>query len=676
MGSDAVMTDDLRTRLRALDDHGLSPRTGWTRTHWEVLADHLLLAVRPFATARHGGIALPGTPGGYGPRIDAQEGFARTFLAAAFRVAGEHGRDPLDLMGWYAQGLDAATDPGSPEAWLRLEDDLQTKVEAASVALGLHLTRPWLWDRLDAGVRERVVDYLRDGVRTFYPPINWLWFRVVTQEFLHAVGALDDLAQLRADVATLDGFYRADGWYSDGPERSFDHYAGWAMHLYPQVWTEMAAGRPEADAFADVSRDRLARFLDDAVRLVGADGAPLVQGRSLVYRFATAAPFWLGARAGVGSPGLLRRAASGTVRYFVDQGAVGADGLLSIGWFGPWRPMAQSYSGPGSPYWASKGLLGLVLPADHPVWTAVEEPLPVEQADQGFVVAAPGWQVSATRADGIVRVVNHGTDHSHPGSGLSDPPLYARLGYSTSTWPVVAGASLHQPLDQSVVLLDATGAPSHRTGIEAASVCLLDDVPATRDAAGPCTSLGRSRWQAHWVDPDPGRPDHGFGRPDVAGVPRGGPHLEVVTLLRGEWEVRLVRVLGPVPDHVVSLRVGGWPVTGERVDVGTPTAAERRVASPTAVVDAQRGRRLVSSLHPLEGWRDGGVVRLDDVTPLDGSTWVPWLGSGDAPEPGRWYVAAVRLGVTPVTQALPRVTVSGTRARVRWPDGHADETRI
>ncbi len=670
------MTDDLRTRLRALDDHGLSPRTGWTRAHWELLADHLLLAVRPFATARHGGIALPGAPGGYGPRIDAQEGFARTFLAAAFRVAGQDGRDPLDLMGWYAQGLDAATDPGSPEAWLRLEDDLQTKVEAASVALGLHLTRPWLWDRLDPGVQERVVDYLHDGVRSFYPPINWLWFRVVTQEFLRTVGALDDLAQLREDVATLDGFYRADGWYADGPERSFDHYAGWAMHLYPQVWTEMAAGRPEADAFADVSRERLSRFLDDAVRLVGAGGAPLVQGRSLAYRFATAAPFWLAARADVGSPGLLRRAASGTVRYFVDRGAVSADGLLSLGWFGPWRPMAQSYSGPGSPYWASKGLLGLALPADHPVWTAVEEPLPIEETDQGFVVAAPGWQVSATRADGIVRVVNHGTDHSHPGSGLSDSPLYARLGYSTATWPVVAGESLHRPLDQSVVLLDATGDPSHRTGIQESSVRLLDDDgPDTDEGAEARTTLGRSRWQAHWVDPDLERPDHGFGRPDAVGTPRGGPQVEVVTLLRGEWEVRLVRVLGPVPDHVAALRVGGWPVTGELVDVETPGGEGRQGMCHTAVVDVRHGPRLVSSLHSLDGWRGGGAVRLDDVTPLDGSTVVPWLGTVGAPEPGRWYVAAARLGTAPVGRP-PRVAVSPTGVRVRWPDGHTDEADL
>ena len=50
---------------------------------------------------------------------------------------------------------------------------------------------------------------------------------------------------------------------------------------------------------------------------------------------------------------------------------------------------------------------------------------------------APGWMVSGTRADGIVRVVNHGTDHAVEGATVADSPLYARLGYSTATSPLL-----------------------------------------------------------------------------------------------------------------------------------------------------------------------------------------------------------------------------------------------
>ncbi len=175
---------------------------------------------------------------------------------------------------------------------------------------------------------------------------------------------------------------------------------------------ELAAGRTARDIL------RLDRYLQDAVALVGADGSPLIQGRSLIYRFAAAAPFWAGILAEVPStsPGLLRHAATRIVAHFADNGVPDADGVLSLGWHHEWTALAQSYSGPGSPYWAAKGLLGIALPADHPVWSASPEPLPVETADQLRVIAAPGWIVSATRDDGIVRVLNHGTDHGIEGS--------------------------------------------------------------------------------------------------------------------------------------------------------------------------------------------------------------------------------------------------------------------
>src|SRR5690625_6407588 len=81
--------------------------------------------------------------------------------------------------------------------------------------------------------------------------------------------------------------------------------------------------------------------------------------------------------------------------------------------------MAQSYSGPGSPYWASMGFLGLILPGDHPVWSAPEEALPVEKTDAVETLPVPGWIVSRTRADGLVRVVNHGTDQDRKSTRLN-----------------------------------------------------------------------------------------------------------------------------------------------------------------------------------------------------------------------------------------------------------------
>ncbi|MDH2430598.1 DUF2264 domain-containing protein [Sphaerisporangium sp. TRM90804] len=621
----------LRESLRELDDRTLSPYTGWTRDHWAALADHLLLSARRHASAEHARIRFPGEPGGYGPDVDALEGFARTFLAAGFRVAGEGGRDPHGHLEWYARGLAAGTDPRSPERWVRLDEHDQAKVEAASIALVLHLTRPWLWDRLDEGVRERVVAYLSPAVGGAYPPINWIWFQIVVEQFLASVGGPYARRDIEAGLALSDGFAREEGWYADGERRGYDHYVGWALHFYPLLWTEMAAGDPAAGARRAGYLSRFERYLDDAVHLVGGDGSPLLQGRSLTYRFAAAAQFWAAARAGITTPapGLLRRAASGVARHFVEHGAPDDDGLLSLGWHGPWRPIAQSYSGTGSPYWAAKGLYGLVLPAGHRVWTAAEEPLPVERADFQRVIRSPGWLVSGTRADGVVRVVNHGTDHATPGDHRTDSPLYARLGYSTATSPVLAGPHAGDPVDQSVTLLGPDARPSHRTGFD---TLLLRRLPTG-------TVVGASRWRAHWVDPDPGAADHGYGRTGRV-VP--GPWITVLSAVRGAWEARLVRI---APECGFPLRVGGWPVP--------------------------RDGAVTSLVVPGPGLELTGEVLAEDATPLAGPTVVPWCGTTGAADPLRWYAAALHLGAGPVPSA-PVIAWDGDAARVRWADGAED----
>ncbi len=93
------------------EDRDLSPYTGWTRAHWEAAADGLLRATAPYASPGHGLIALPGArPSSSGTRSDGLEGFARTFLLAALRVAGSEGRDPRNHLERFAAGLAAGSE--------------------------------------------------------------------------------------------------------------------------------------------------------------------------------------------------------------------------------------------------------------------------------------------------------------------------------------------------------------------------------------------------------------------------------------------------------------------------------------------------------------------------------------------------------------------------------------
>jgi Uncharacterized protein conserved in bacteria len=644
------------------EDRTLSPYTGFTREHWAATADQLLLALRPYFSPTRARVLPPGRPSSSGSASDGLEGYARSFMLVAFRLVGENGADPHGFLDWYRDGLIAGTDPSNPDRWPRPGELPQAKVEAASVALGLQLTRPWLWDTLDETAQANVIAWFAEVVGSAYPPNNWLWFRVTVETFLASVGGPFDPADIAADLALFESYYREHGWYADGPGRSYDYYCGWAMQFYPLLWAEILwadARRPGGDAakqfgsesLAPVWRDRLADYLDDYVTLIGGDGMPVIQGRSLVYRFAAAAPLWMGAATGSTrlDPGLVRRAASGILRAYLDHGVPNGRGLLTLGLLGEWPDMAQSYSGSASPYWAAKGMFGLALPASHPVWTAVEQPLPVELDDTRHVLAAPGWLVSGTKADGIVRVVNHGTDHAGVGDLLADSPIYARLGYSSVTVPPLTGETLDSPVDSSISALDADRRATHRTGFEL--VAVVDD-----GTTGHAVSTER----VHWVDATASTtPDHGSGR---QGVVTPGPRLAVASLVRGAWEVRFVRVLDDV-DAPTRLRFSGWPLAAATADeIGS--AAGRR---ESAVTSGRLTSRLIgldglTSVHPV-------IHTATDVSPLGSHTAVPWLDA----ELTAGETAAVAVCLTGDAAAAPTLARAdvgvGVGVTITWSDG-------
>ncbi|MET7984945.1 DUF2264 domain-containing protein [Streptomyces sp. NPDC005281] len=422
------------------EDRALSPYTGRTRAHWEAAADSLLAAVAPYATDDQALYHFPGKHTSTSGRLsDGLEGYARTLLLAGFR------RDEK-VLERYARGLAA----GTAGVWPRVEDRGQPLVEAASIALALRLTRPLLWDRLDDGVRQRAAEWLGDALTAEPWPCNWELFPVTVGGFLQEVGYEPGASRAAVDrgLERIEQWYLGDGWYTDGDGRKFDYYNGWAMHLYPVLHAWLA----DDDRLLDLYAGRLEAHLGDYARLFGGDGAPMLQGRSLTYRFAATAPLWLGALTGRTplSPGETRRLASSALRYFLDRGAVDGNGLLTLGWHGPDEAFLQHYSGPASPYWASKAFVALLLPAEHEVWTATEEPGPAERADAVTPVGPPNWLLQSTRSDGLVRLHNHGSED------VRYDPYYTRLAYSTVTAP-----SPSPSYDNSVIV----GADASRTGI-------------------------------------------------------------------------------------------------------------------------------------------------------------------------------------------------------------------
>ncbi|MET9652190.1 DUF2264 domain-containing protein [Streptomyces sp. NPDC006460] len=659
-----------------LEDRVLSPHTGWTRAHWEHTADRLLAAVRPFASSTHALIDLPGPVGRAGRLSDGLEGFARTFLLAAFRLARTGDRDPSGLAEWYARGLAAGTDPSSPERWPTLHENGQAKVEAASIVIALHETRPYIWDRMDDSERQRVVEWLADAVGQPVSRNNWAWFQGVTNAFLRSVGGPWSPADVAAVMELNEEFYVGDGWYADGTDRAadyrrFDYYSGWAMHFYP-AWFCRIAGSSDYDEQEKTYRDRLSRYLQDAVHLVGSDGAPMFQGRSLTYRFATTAPFWAGALfdADPLSPGVTRRLTSGVLRYFLDGGCVDERGLLSLGWRGAFPAIRQPYSGPASPYWASKGFAGLLLPADHPVWTSTEEPLPVERTDTEFPLPAPGWLVSGTRDDGIVRLVQHGGDHADPRFLETDDSVYARHVYATAAGPAVGGAADIRPVDAHVCLLRADGTPSLRRPWE--RIRLEGRV-------------GVSRHRAHWLAGE--TPDYFV--PDSTQF-TGGPVLTTASVLHRGVEVRLARadtwhsrhtVSGEAPGADGPTDTGPWKLRMSGLPVADEQPVHADLGPARAEVRSDGG--LISRAIGLRGLDDAAVDNADGTNAYGPYAAVPSVTGHQYVRFGEIYAAALVLAGTPaVASFAEEVDVEitndarGSAVRVMWPDGQCDVVRL
>ncbi|GAA0585617.1 DUF2264 domain-containing protein [Kribbella sandramycini] len=624
------------TRLILPDtDRVLSRQTGWTRAHWEGLADHLLDSLVPYFSPGSALIALPGRPSRSGTASDQLEGFARSFMLAAFRIAGVQGKGCEALIERYARGVANGANPEHPESWLRLTPRSQQMVEAAAIAVALHETREWIWERLDDRAQQHVAEWLGGFIGSTTHDNNWRLFQVVSEQFLASVGAPFSQEDIDGGLDRIEDWYVGDGWYSDGDGQAFDNYIGWAMHLYPGLWARMAAATPGAE-YEDrlqVYRERLSLFLEDAVHLVGNDGAPIYQGRSLTYRMAAAAPYWMGALLDATplSPGQTRRLCSGIARHFVQHGVPDERGLLTLGWYDTFLPTTQAYSGPGSPYWASKGFVGLILPPEHPVWADAEETIPLDEADQVRAMPAPGWIVHASRHAQVVQLVNHGSDKQPLAEPSGVEPEgdahYNRLAYANHAGPELSDSAPR--IDSLISLVAPDGRSSTRGRIRRIGV----------------SGRTASSWHQAWLGSE-------------------GPwRIEAASVVHGGWEIRCALVDGP---DGALVRSGGFAVAGASL----PAATTSEVAA-----SARNDDGLLSAIVGLHGYDEAGIHRGLGANAFGVHSATPYLTAPHRGTPLVLVSAVVLTRDALRPEALAEgidVAVTGTAVRITLPGGGSE----
>lgn len=386
----------------------------------------LLEVVRPllpYYTEEKAGLALGVTATTYGQTTIRLEAFSRVLWGLVPFWAG--GGSDAVFEEIYRKGLTAGTDPENKEYWGGFHAFDQRFVEMAAMAYGLILAPDKLWEPLSDKEKDNLTDWLY-GINEYELPIcNWILFAVLVNIALKKLGRKYDAEKLEKYLTGADSFYLGDGWYQDGDSGQKDYYVSFAIHFYSLFYAKVM--EQEDPDRCRLYKERAAIFAKQFIYWFDENGAALPFGRSLTYRFSQVSFFCACLMAGVEpfDVGVMKGL---IVRHFCDwmrKPIFDRNDILTIGYGYPNLVMGERYNGPGSPYWALKTFAVLMLPDEHPFWSAEVKPLPALEK-----------QKALSYADMLVhRYENHVTafvpgKYSPAGHGQT-PAKYGKFAYDT-----------------------------------------------------------------------------------------------------------------------------------------------------------------------------------------------------------------------------------------------------
>lgn len=299
---------------------------------------------------------------------------------------------PPEWLGLAARGLEAATDPASPD-FLNFTRERQPLVDAAYLSLALLRAPQALNAELPARVRTNLAACLK-ATRVLAPyENNWLLFPAVVEAALAALGEAPDFARVDPALRRHDAWYLGDGAYGDGPGHHFDYYNSFAIHPMMLAVVEAFPAHPPCRDLAGPSWVRARRCAEVLERLVSPEGTYPLLGRSAAYRFGAFHALADLARRGRLPEGVrpaqVRCALGAVIRRQMDApGTFDTDGWLRIGFAGAQPSLGEHYVSTGSLYLCATAFLPLGLAAGDPFWAAPDAPWTSVRAWSGADLAA------------------------------------------------------------------------------------------------------------------------------------------------------------------------------------------------------------------------------------------------------------------------------------------------
>lgn len=361
-------------------DYQLSPFTGMTRQHWLDAATYLLDGAFSYIQTLDDPMHFPKQPGKSYPadgkpnKTENLEGLCRTMFVAIplLKENSDLELNGIKVGDYYRQQLRNMSDPSKPGYIQHLKGGpSQTLVEFGALALSLTVMPEIIWEPLTQQEKDALAALMLSYGNGPTIGSNWRFFNIFVMSFFknHGYTVKDDYLNELLQKSLEQ--YRGYGWYNDSP--AYDYYSMWAFQMYGMIWAHYYGDKfnPEAGhRFVDNFRDLIPNY----PYMFAEDGKMNMYGRSITYRIATIVPFplmgWLN------DPsinyGWMRRIASSTLLQFLQNPALMQDRVPTLGFYGAFEPAVQIYSCRGSVYWMGKAFLGLLLPADNPFWTTVE----------------------------------------------------------------------------------------------------------------------------------------------------------------------------------------------------------------------------------------------------------------------------------------------------------------
>ncbi len=379
-------------------DYELSPYTGLTRESWIDACEYLLGGIFNNIKSFDDLVIMPRkeTVVSY-PNLKADEkwkntqrraeifeGLARSFFVAAplimerknielnnINIRDYYKKHILDIctrghknsVGYYDELINDVGD--------KITSCFQQTVETAALVICLWDTKSEIWDTYSDSEQRVITDFLYGFAHGNTVPQNWRMFNMLNLAFLHNVGCEIDRDIMREHGQAILGYYVGDGWYRDG--HSFDYYSTWAFNVYGPIWCEWY-GYEHEPYLARRFEENSNKLMENYPEFFDRDGFTNMWGRSNIYRNASTSAFGGNCLLKNSSMdyGLARRISSGSLLQFFTREDFLHNGVPTLGFYGQFTPLVQSYSCAESPLWLGKAFLSLTLPKEHEYWTAKE----------------------------------------------------------------------------------------------------------------------------------------------------------------------------------------------------------------------------------------------------------------------------------------------------------------